>query len=152
MTRQSIPFRSIPCQYSPHQLKYLIKNWKLIYDIDYQGLMHISISQLKRVSIQLPQLFWRRHIEIVLMVKDSFLEGLSFVFQPVNGTIIEKILTTKHNLKIPYYTKSTNTMSSNMTDFIYGRTQKGKALLILDGYDFTKKREIKSTNHWRCAK
>ena len=45
-----------PCQYSPRHLKYQIKDGKLIYDIDYQGLVHISVSQLKRVSIQLLQL------------------------------------------------------------------------------------------------
>ena len=39
-----------------------------------------------------------------------------------------------------------------MTEFIYGKTQQGKTLLILDGHEFTKKRDTKSTTHWRCAK
>ena len=38
-------------------LEYPIEDRKLIYDRDYQRLVHISISQLKRYLIQLPQLF-----------------------------------------------------------------------------------------------
>ena len=58
----------------------------------------------------------------------------------------------KHNAKVYHYTHSTNTMNTSMTDFIYGKTQQGKALLILDGHVCIKKRDTKSTTHWRCAK
>ena len=92
-----------------------------------------------------------RHIEIVLMVKDSSL-GIKKNFQPVNGVIIEKNLIMKHNAKIYHYTDSTNTKNTNMTELIYGKTQQGKALFILDGHEITKKRDTKSTTHWRCAK
>ena len=77
------------------------------------------------------------------MIKNAFL-GISF-FQPVNGVIIEKNLTMKHNAKKYLYKHSTKTMNTNMTDFIYVKTQQGKALLILDEYEFTKKRDNKST-------
>ena len=43
-------------------------------------------------------------------------------------------------------------MNTNMTEFIYGKTQQGKALLILDGHEFAEKRDTKSTTHWHCAK
>ena len=39
-----------------------------------------------------------------------------------------------------------------MTDLNHGKTQQGKALLILDGHEFTKNPDTKSTTHWRCAK
>ena len=43
-------------------------------------------------------------------------------------------------------------MNTNMTNFIYGKTQQGKTLLILDEHDFAKKLDTKTTPHKRNAK
>ena len=51
----------------------------------------------------------------------------------------------KHNAKTYHSTHSTNTMKTNMTQFIYAKTQQGKALFILDGHEFIKKRDTKFT-------
>ena len=39
-----------------------------------------------------------------------------------------------------------------MSDIKWGVTQKNCPLLIIDGFEFTKKLETKSTTHWKCSK
>ena len=39
-----------------------------------------------------------------------------------------------------------------MNSFTWGTSQKGQTLIILDGHEFQKKRDTKTTTHWRCSK
>ena len=39
-----------------------------------------------------------------------------------------------------------------MNSFTWGTSQKGQTRIILDGHEFQKKRDTKTTTHWRCSK
>ena len=39
-----------------------------------------------------------------------------------------------------------------MSQLTWGRSQRNKRTLIIDGHDFTKKQTTKNTEHWRCAR
>ena len=39
-----------------------------------------------------------------------------------------------------------------MHQISWGKTQKNKTLLIIDGHEFTHKLNTKTTTHWKCAK
>ena len=39
-----------------------------------------------------------------------------------------------------------------MLQISWGKTQKNKTLLIIDGHEFTHKLNTKTTTHWKCAK
>ena len=39
-----------------------------------------------------------------------------------------------------------------MNSFTWGTSQKSQTLIILDGHESQKKRDTKTTTHWRCSK